>query len=195
MRYVARFAALALLVAFPAVAQGPDSGQRLAQQREAMATFARMDGVWRGPAWALTPEGRHEIVQTERIGTFLGGTVRVVEGRGYNQDGSVGFNALGVISFSPEMRAYSMMSWAQGYAGAFPILPTQDGYVWEIPAGPGSVIRYTATFRDGTFREVGHRIVEGREPLQIFEMNLRRVGDSDWPGGNPIPMRADPGER
>ena len=43
-------------------------------------------------------------------------------------------------------------------SGAFPIRPTEDGYVWEIPAGPGAIIRYTATIRDGTLREIGERI-------------------------------------
>ena len=182
-------ASLSLSLGAPLAAQGrPDSAALLAAQREAMAAFARMDGVWRGPAWALTPAGRHELVQTERIGTFLGASVRVIEGRGYNQDGSVGFNALGVISYNPGTRTYTMTSWAQGNSGAFPIRPTADGYVWEIPAGPGAVIRYTATIRDGILREIGERIAGDSPPVQIFEMNLRRVGDTGWPAADPVPM-------
>ena len=146
-----------------------------------------MDGVWRGPAWTMTPQGRHEITQTERIGPFLGGSVRVIEGRGYDSDGSVTFNALGVISFDPVAGGYSMNSWAQGYAGTFPLRPTSDGYVWEVPAGPGAIIRYTATIRDGAWREVGERIAGDSPPVQIFEMNLQRVGDTDWPQGGTIP--------
>lgn len=172
-----------------ALAQRPDPAALQAAQREAMGAFAHMDGVWRGPAWSLTPDGRHEIVQTERIGTFLDGSVRVIEGRGYNQDGTVGFNALGVISYNSATRAYTMSSWAQGHAGTFPIRPTEDGYVWEIPAGPGAIIRYTATIRDGSLREIGERIAGDAPPVQIFEMNLRRIGDTDWPAGGPVPMR------
>ena len=187
----ARFllAAAPLALSAPAVAQRPDPVALQAAQREAMAAFARMDGIWRGPAWSITPGGRHEVVQTERIGTFLGGTVRVIEGRGYNEDGSVGFNALGVISFDPTTRAYTISSWAQGQSGVFPIRPTEDGYVWEIPAGPGATIRYTATIRDGALREIGERIAGAAPPMQIFEMNLRRIGDSAWPAGDPVPMR------
>jgi hypothetical protein len=183
-------AALALMLASPLAAQTrPDPAALIAAQRAAMGAFARMDGVWRGPAWTITPGGRHEIVQTERIGTFLGGSVRVIEGRGYEADGRVGFNALGVISFNPATGSYTMTSWAQGYAGAFPIRPTADGYIWEIPAGPGAIIRYTATIRDGTLREIGRRLAGDAPPVQIFEMNLRRIGDSDWPAANPVPMR------
>lgn len=182
-------AAAPLALAAPAAAQRPDPAALQAAQREAMGAFARMDGVWRGPAWSITPAGRHEVVQTERIGPFLGGTVRVIEGRGYNADGSTGFNALGVISFDPAARAYTISSWAQGQSGVFPIRPTEDGYAWEVPAGAGAIIRYTATIRDGTLREVGERIAGEAPPVQIFEMNLRRIGDSAWPAGDPVPMR------
>jgi hypothetical protein len=187
---------LALLVAAslavtpaPAPAQPDPPAALQARQREALAAFARMDGVWRGPAWTMTPQGRHELTQTERVGTFLDGTVRVVEGRGYEPDGTVSFNALGIISFDPQTNRYTITSWAMGRTGRFEIRPTADGYTWETPAGPGAVIRYTATIRDGEFREVGHRIVGDAPPVQIFEMNLRRVGDTDWPAGNPVPMR------
>ena len=184
------FAVAALALASPLAAQTrPNPAALIAAQREAMAAFARMDGVWRGPAWTNTPNGRHDIMQTERIGPFLGGSVKVIEGRGYNADGSVGFNALGVISFDPASSRYTITSWALGNAGAFPIRPTPDGYVWEIPAGPGATIRYTATIRDGTLREIGERIVGDAAPVQFFEMNLRRVGDSSWPAGDPVPMR------
>jgi hypothetical protein len=182
--------ALALLSATPLAAQTrPDPAALLVAQREAMRPLARMDGVWRGPAWSITPNGRHEVTQTERIGTFLGGSIRVMEGRGYNADGSVGFNAFGILSFDPATNRYSLTSWAQGRAGVFPFRVTADGYAWEIPAGPGAVIRYTATIGDGTLREVGHYVAGDAPPRQIFEMNLRRVADTDWPAGDPVPMR------
>ena len=67
------------------------------------------------------------------------------------------------------------------------VLP--DGYVWEVPAGPGAKIRYTATIGGGKWREVGDRIVGEAAPMRIFEMNLSRVGDSSWPEASPVPMR------
>ena len=191
MRFVpTALAALSLVVGAPLAAQTrPDPSALLAAQREAMGAFARMDGVWRGPAWTITPNGRHEVTQTERIGPFLSGSVRVIEGRGYNEDGSVGFNALGIISFNAASNSYTLSSWAQGYSGVFPFRPTADGYVWEIPAGPGAIIRYTATIHDGVLREVGERIAGAGPPVQMFEMNLRRVGDTAWPAGDRVPIR------
>jgi hypothetical protein len=166
----------------------PDPGPRIAAQAEAMKKLAMMDGVWRGPAWTITPTGRHEVTQTERIGPLLAGSVKVVEGRGYNPDGSTGFNALGIISYEPDTGVYSMRSYAMGRAGDFKLNPTGDGYVWEIPAGP-MTIRYTAVIKDGALREIGERIMEGRPPAQFFEMNLKRVGDSAWPTAGAIPPK------
>jgi hypothetical protein len=183
-------AILGLTLASPLAAQTrPDPSSLLAAQRQAMAPLARMDGVWRGPAWTITPNGRHDITQTERIGTFLGGTVRMIEGRGYNADGSVGFNALGIISFNTMTNSYAISSWAQGYNGVFSFRPTADGYEWELPAGPGATTHYTATVTADTLVERGYRVAGSAPPVQIFEMNLRRVGDTDWPGAGAVPMR------
>lgn len=157
-------------------------------QREAMVALQFMDGVWRGPAWTLQPNGeKRHLVQTERIGPFLGGAIRVIEGRGYLDDGRVGFNAMGIVSYDVAKKTYSMRSYALGHAGDFAFRPSADGYAWEVPAGPKTTIKYVATVRDGTLHEVGDRVVEGQPPLRIFEMTLKRLGDSAWPAGDAIP--------
>jgi len=164
----------------------PDPGALIATQRAAMTPLAFMDGIWRGPAWTILPSGeKHSITQTERIGPFLDGSVKVIEGRGYEPDGRVGFNAFGTISFNPSTRAYTLHSYAQGNVGDFLLTPGADGFVWEIPAG-SMTIRYTAVVKDGTWREVGDRIVPGKEPVRFFEMNLKRVGDTNWPAAGAV---------
>ena len=148
-----------------------------------------MNGVWRGPAWTILPNGeKRSVTQTERIGPFLGGTIKVVEGRGYRESGEVGFNAFGIISYEPDRKAYHFRSYAQGRAGDFNFTVRPDGYTWEIPV-QNVTIRYTATFKGDTLTEVGDRIVQGREPMRFFEMNLKRVGDTDWPTGTPVPPK------
>jgi len=187
-----RFAIVVLGVAvvanasFATAQERPDPAALLAAQREAMAAFAFMDGVWRGPATTVRPSGeRHAITQTERIGSLLGGTVKVIEGRGYEPDGKTTFNALGIISYNVATKTYSMRSYAMGYSGDFVVQRTSDGFIWDIPAGPVT-IRYNAIVKDGTWTEVGDRIVPGKDPVRFFEMQLRRVGDSDWPGAGAI---------
>jgi hypothetical protein len=190
MRLPTLIAACLAIAAIPAAAQAPpNSAARIAAQHAAMARIAYMNGVWRGPAWSLTPAGRREIVQTERIGPLLDDSVKMIEGHGYLADGTSGFNALGIISFDPATGGYVLHSYAQGYSGDFPLRLTDTGYVWEIPGGPGAVIRYTATIGDNHWREVGERIAGTAPPMQIFEMNLVRVGDTRWPSGDPVPMR------
>jgi len=181
--------ALSFTTALPAAAQQMSEDQRLAEQRAAMAKFATMDGVWRGDAIVTLPDGTvRKITQTERIGPFLGGSVKVIEGRGYDETGAARFDAFGTIWYDPSTQAYTFHSYAQSYAGDFPFKPTADGYVWTIPAGPAS-IRYTATIKDQTFREIGERIVPGADPVKVFESNLRRIGDSRWPENGSVPPR------
>lgn len=122
----------------------------------------------------------HRVTQTERIGNLLGGTIKLLEGKGFNADGTTGFNAFGVVSYDPAAKTYSLHSYAMGRERSFPLKPTASGYVWEIAAGPAT-IRYTATLKDGVWNEVGDRIVGNNPPQRFFEMNLKRVGDSNWP--------------
>lgn len=188
-----RFTTIALLMTMgglapKAAAQGrPDATALIAAQKEALSSLSFMDGVWRGAAWTVLPSGeKHDITQTERIGPFLGGSVKVLEGRGYGSDGKVGFNALGILSYNPDKHAYTLHSYAMGMAGDFPLTPNPTGYVWEIPAGPEITIRYTAVIKDGKWNEVGDRITSGKPPIRFFEMNLVRIGNTDWPASGAI---------
>ena len=178
---------LCLCTGAAAQAQGrPNPAALIAEQRQAMAALAAMDGVWRGPAWTLLPSGeKHHITQTERIGPFLDGSVKVIEGRGYEPDGKPSFNAFGTLSFDPATRSYNMRSHAMGNVGDFAFVPTPDGYTWSIPAGP-MTIRYSAVIKDGRLHEVGDRIRAGQEPVRIFEMTLERIGDSTWPAAGAV---------
>lgn len=180
-----------LLAAAPAAqAQGrPDPAKLIAAQQEALAKLAFMDGVWRGTAWSLLPSGeKHTITQTERIGPFLDGSIKVIEGRGYDSAGKVTFNAFGTVSYSPATKAYTLHSHAMGSVGDFALTPMTEGFTWEIPAGP-MTLRYTATIKGGTWLEVGDRIQAGKEPVRFFEMTLKRVGDTTWPAAGAVPPK------
>ncbi len=69
--------------------------------------------------------------------------------------------------------------------GAFALEPTANAYIWTLPAGP-MTIRYTAVIKDGSWREIGERIMPDKDPVQFFEMNLKRVGDSTWPAAGAV---------
>ncbi len=178
---------LPLAAAPTARAQGrPDPAKLIAAQQEALAKLAFMDGVWRGTAWSLLPSGeKHTITQTERIGPFLDGSIKVIEGRGYDSAGKVTFNAFGTVSYSPATKAYTLHSHAMGSVGDYALTPMTEGFTWEIPAGP-MTLRYTATIKGGTWLEVGDRIQAGKEPVRFFEMTLKRVGDTAWPAAGAV---------
>ena len=154
-----------------------------------MQPLSIFDGTWRGPAKIILPDGKELLItQTERVGSFLSETVKVIEGRGYAQDGSITFNAFAVISYSPQSNKYNFHSYAQGYSGDFPLEVRPDGFTWSIKAGPAT-LRYTATVKDEVWVEVGERLVEGQVPVKTFEMTLRRIGNTDWPAAGAVPAR------
>jgi hypothetical protein len=152
-----------------------------------MAKLAFMRGVWRGKASGMTPTGeRYEVTQTERMGPMLGGDIIVIEGRGFNADGTTGFNAFAVVSWNQHTSKYEIRSYAQGQSGTFDLTLTADGYVWQVPAGPDATMKFTATISGTKWREVGEYVAAGKPPMPMFEMNLERVGETDWPLATPI---------
>ena len=180
---IAALVGVSALMTAPAVAQGYDPAARLKAQTEAMAKMAEVRGVWRGPAKSLRNDGTwHEITQTERMGPMLDGGLRVIEGRGYEADGSLSFNAFGVLSYNVDAKAYEFRSYTGGQSGTFPWTITPTGFAWEVPAGPQMTIHYDITLKDGVWHEVGTRIPKsGGQGVMIFEMILKRVSDTDWP--------------
>lgn len=178
-------AAISLIAPMVAAQEIQPTGS--AEQRDAIAALSFMDGEWRGQAVSYGPGGvRTELIQTERVGPLLGGSVRVVEGRGYDPNGATAFNALGVISWNETEDRYEFSAWANGRHGIYDLQRTDSGFVWEVPAGPDAVIRYNATVQDGVWHEVGDYVREGGQPMRFFEMTLTRIGDSAWPGAGAV---------
>ncbi len=139
---------LALLTRTAAGAEPPDTAALWAAQRQAMQGLSAMDGVWRGTARIpLAGGGVKELVQTERVGPMLGGTIKVVEGRGYAPDGALDFHAFGVVSFSPRTGAFTFQAHAQGQAGSSSSSrdPTASSGGCAPAASPSATRRSSAT--------------------------------------------------
>lgn len=183
--------ATSALIAFAARthAQGYDPGAQMAAQRAALRPLLKMDGTWRGKARIQGMDGKwKDITQTERVGTTLDSTLKLVEGRGYESDGKLSFHAVATLGYDARKKAFAFRTNSRGEVGDFAFTPTDSGFVWEIPT-PGFTIRYTATIRDGRWREVGDRIVSGGQPVRFFEMEVVRFGDTDWPAAGAVPPR------
>lgn len=175
-----------LLSATAAVSQVPVQPAGTEAQRQALSALDFMDGEWRGEAILHHGGEATTLSQTERVGAMLGGSVKVIEGRGYAADGSTEFNALAVLSWNEREGRYNFRSWANGYSGDYKFERTDDGFRWETPAGPNARIVYVATVKDGVWHEVGDYIAEGQPPRRMIEMRLRRIGDSRWPAGGAV---------
>ena len=180
-------AAAILLAASGAAAQVPAQPAGTEAQRAAISALGFMDGEWRGEAVIRHPGGEAvTLTQTERVGPMLGGSIKVIEGRGYAADGSTEFNAMAVVSWNEREGRYNFRSWANGYSGDYKFERTDDGFRWETPAGPNARVVYVATVKDGVWHEVGDYVAEGQPPRRMIEMRLRRIGDSDWPAGGAV---------
>jgi len=179
--------ALASGLPMAARAQAADMAA-IAAQQAAMAKLAPMRGIWRGPAVSKTPQGEIRMTQTERVGTFLDGTLTLVEGKAFLEDGKTGFHAFGAISYDAATQSYWMSSHAQGRSGRFQLAVTDNGWSWDIPAGPAK-IHYVAGFADGKWTETGDYVAPGQPPRRIFEMTLSRIGDTDWPEAGGVTKR------
>jgi len=184
-------AVAAILLSAPVAgfAQVPVQPAGTAAQRDAVGALDFLDGEWRGQAVVNGPGGAETLTQTERVGSLLGGSIKVIEGRGYAADGSTVFNAMAVLSWDEREGRYRFRSWANGFSGDYRFERTEDGFRWETPAGPNARIEYVAVVRDGTWHEVGTYIAEGQPPRQMIDMRLTRVGDSDWPAGGAVSPR------
>lgn len=186
-----RFSLIALTASALVAAATPALAQAVLpagteEQREAMRTLSWMDGEWVGEATVMMGPGRTSThPHTERIGPMVGGSIRVIEGRSLNADGSVAFNAFAVVSWDDAGDRYMMRSYANGQAGDFPLEATADGFRWTTPSRGGEM-RYVTTFKDGEWVETGDFVMPGREPMRVIELRLRRRGDTGWPAADPV---------
>jgi hypothetical protein len=178
-----------LLAAPPALAQGMDNSAAVAEQKAAIGKLAFLHGEWRGTVSITNRSGKRELVQTERAGPMLDGTVLVIEGAGFADDGSKAFNAFAVISFDSDTDRYWITSWSDGRNGKFPLTVRDDGFDWETPGPGGAVIRYKATVKDGVWQEVGSFERSGGPSFPFIDLKVTRLGAIAWPAGGAVPAK------
>lgn len=141
-----------------------------------------MFGEWVGEASGIAPDRTpYTVTQTERVGPMLDGEVVVIEGKGYGDDGAAAFNAFAIVSPTGADGAWEMRSYTSGRAGTFPFEPTETGFVWSTPAGPNARMQYTATIVGDNWSQIGEYVPANGQARQMFEMNLTRIGPTDWP--------------
>lgn len=156
----------------------PDFSQ---QAKQKISALDIMVGDWEGTGYLMTPQGKEASQVTEKIRYKLDGTVIMAEGKGVItlEDGTkqTVHDALGIVSYNSFTQQYQMNSFIGKGMSTQAKLEVKDAnnMVWWIEAGP-STIRYSLTIKDGVWKEIGERSMDGKTWQQFFEMELKKVG-------------------
>lgn len=175
-------AVLFALSATATTAQAPNASL-LQEQATAMAALNFLDGEWVGTVEIMERSGALKLTQTERSGTLLGGTVRLIEGRAFDAKGNTLFNAFAVISYDTRRDLYSITSHASGYTTTTELKVKPNGFEWEVPAGPAAKVQFAAVVKNGVWTELGHYVGADGKPRRTVEMQVRKLRPSKWPAG------------
>lgn len=169
-----------LLMPMAAGAQGRGAPPEAARARAALAPLAALVGEWEGDARVTTGPGQTITVRQYEYVTFgAGSTVLMIRGIGREAEppgsGAIVFEAAATIWFDPDAEKLRMRAHrAEGISVEPDIEVRPDTIVWGFPV-PGGRIRYTITYSDTSWHEVGHFLREGSPPIPTVDMRLRKV--------------------
>lgn len=165
---------VALVVVAPAT-----FGIQDAPDKQQISKLDFLVGKWEGEGWQSVGQGeRVEFKGTEVVQLKLSGGALLVEGEFFSkEDGKLIHQTLGVVTYRPSRSAFNLRAYLFNRPEGDYKLEAQDkGFTWSIELDHGAIIRYTMTLKeDGTWNEVGTYAMDGMEPVQILEMNLRKV--------------------
>lgn len=149
-----------------------------------MRRLAPLVGEWEGTGWVqLGPNGRQPFTVHESARWAAGGTVLVLDGLGLTKldDGSErpAHEAFAVVSWDPAGGRYRMRAYRAG-AGEVEDTPTvsDGGLVWGFSDPRGGRVRFTLSFDDRGWHEVGELSPDGVTWRPFLEMHLERAGAS-----------------
>lgn len=188
---------IAFLASVPCAAQNTTGSDRdaVATQKAEMARIAHFDGVFVGPATTYPLDGKPPFAGNivQRIGPFLDGAVRLMEGRIYSPQGALRFNGLIVFDYDIDARRHRASLFANGRKIVTEVVLNPRGYHFDIPVPNAKAFRrVNVTLTPTQFLEQVDYHSDGRPPRKEFVMTLERVGASDWPLGRPNPVPEAP---
>lgn len=176
-RLLLTLACLMLLIAStPALADS--SAREPLTQAEAMRRLSFMVGAWAGTGWTILPSGaRQEFLQTEWIRYQAGDLVISVEGQGRDKadPGTIVDSALAVINYNDVTGEYRWEAFSRGYVTTVAPVVGDHRFEWSLRT-PAYTTRYTLTFTDRAWHEIGETSTDGGQTWrQNFQMDLRRL--------------------
>jgi hypothetical protein len=170
---------LSLIASAPALADArTGTAQTLDTQAGAMGRLVFMVGSWAGTGWTILPSGtRQEFLQTERVRYQAGDLVISVEGQGRDKADprTIVDSALAVINYNETTGQYRWEAFSRGYVTTVVPVVGDHLFQWSLQT-PAYTSRYTLTFTDTAWHEIGETTVDGGLTWhQNFQMDLRRL--------------------
>jgi len=172
---------LAGALAVPGHGQTQPAGGALADRaRAALAPFSALVGQWEGDAIGATgPGAQRRFRQSEDVVFGAGKTVLIVRGTGRSTEaanaGEIVYEAAATIWFDADSSRLRMRAHrAEGLAIDADIELKADTLIWGFSV-PGGRVRYTLTYSNTDWHEVGHFLRAGAAPVQFIEMKLKRA--------------------
>jgi hypothetical protein len=168
---------LILCTAFlvPCMAQQPRVPD-IESQRAAMKKLSFLIGKWSGEARILRGSGEPlELIQTEEAEYKLDGSILLVEGIGRSRsDGKVVLQALGIVSYDDEARAYRMRAYNNGRYTESEVKLGEDGkgITWGFALGEiktSSVLRIN---EKGEWTELTEIAIGSQPPRKFMELRV-----------------------
>ena len=152
------------------------------------ATFAMLDGVVARPGDGDQPDGsRLAFIQTERIGPFLGGSIKVIEGAATT---TTARSASTPSASSPSIRRREPTRCARtrrATSATSPSCRPATATAGRSAAGRPT-IRYVATVKDGELHEVGEPSSWPRAGADLRDA-AQAHRPTDWPAAGAVPPK------
>jgi hypothetical protein len=171
------FAFLTILAATStSTVQAQNRGPNREAQKEAMKKLSFLVGKWGGDASVDSgPERRIQLKQTEVIEYRLDGLILLIEGMGRDAAGKVVFNAVAVISYNEEKKAYEVRAYNDGRKVDSPLETDGKGFAWGFESGPAKVRHVMKLTESGDWDETTTvKVGEGPETPMV-RMQLKHL--------------------
>lgn len=151
-----------------------------AEAIEKMKAFQFMEGNWEGTGWIVDQDGKKESLVKESVAYETGGTIMVFRGKGYKPEGgenTLVHDALGVMYFDVMEKKYRLHSFINRGMNTIAEVELLDPgkFVWSFRAGPVNTIRYTLTYENEIWTEVGEMVDASGAARVFFGMELRKA--------------------
>ncbi len=148
-------------------------------QRSAMAKLGFLVGEWSGEASVLRGPGQFvELAQTESAQFKLDGLVLMIEGVGRSKaDGKLVLQALGLISFDDEIRAFRMRAFNDGrwLESEVKLADGANSISWGFTLGDFKTKTVMRINEDGEWTELGELTIGDRAPQKMMDLKVRRT--------------------